>query len=330
MAAELEWDGGSARIEALGGMIAPLRLRLSDGRTVEPLAIAPWTGAELPEGAPGILRGLRGDFPCLPFGGGDPGPLAGDWAGLPHGADGPPHGHSSNADWDVSERDGALFGRIVYPEDSPVAELTQELRPAGAGRVEMALMVRVRRDCRLPMALHPIFRLSEEIGGTQLDLGRHGAIRVHPTLSGEDPCPLLPDGSSDELSDLPGKDGTVRDYGRLPLAEPVESRLLVTRAGGAVTLRHRPEDWSVRLSWDSAILPNVMLWVSNRGRQQTPWHGRHLALGIEPCAAAFDIGRAASIADNPLTREGLTTAVRFRAAEPLVLRHAIEVRAGTS
>lgn len=322
--ARLCWDGGEAVMEPLGGMVAPLRLRLEDGRWVEPLAIAPWAGEALP-GAPGILRGLRGDFPCVPFGGGDPGPLAAPWAGVPFAAEGPPHGFAANSDWQVGAADGMLAGRIDYPNESPIAELSQELRPAGPGRVEMLLRVVARRAARLPLALHPIFRLSAEPGGTRVDLGVHGAVRVHPTLAGEDPCPLLPDGVAESLAQLPARDGKARDYSRLPLAEGIESRLLVTGSGGRVRLLHGPEGWAATLEWEAAVLPSVMLWVSNRGRQGAPWSGRHLALGVEPCAAAFDLGVAASAGPNPLAAEGVATALALAPGQPLVIRHAISV-----
>jgi hypothetical protein len=325
MAAMLEWDGGSAVMQPLGGMIAPLRLRLADGRMVEPLAIAPWAGEALTAAAPAILRGLRGDFPCVPFGTGDPGPLAPAWAGVPHAVEGPPHGEAANGLWQVEADGGVLRGRFAYPEASPVAELEQVLRPAGPGRVEITLRLRVRRDCRLPIALHPIFRLSAEPLGTRIELGAHGPIRVHPTLAGGDPCPLVPDGVAERLDGLPGRDGGAWDYERLPMSEAVESRLLVTEASGAVALHHEPEGWSVRLSWDRAILPSLMLWVSNRGRRQPPWSGRHVALGLEPCAAAFDLGTAASTGANPLAAAGVATAVELRAGEPLELRHEIAV-----
>ena len=47
----LTWDGGAATMEPLGGMVAPLRLRLPDGRWVEPLSIAPCTASVVSEPA---------------------------------------------------------------------------------------------------------------------------------------------------------------------------------------------------------------------------------------------------------------------------------------
>ncbi len=65
---DLVWPHGSFSVQALGGMLAPVTFYLHDAagaRTVSPLQVAPWQ----PDPAlPGILRSLRGSWPCVPFG----------------------------------------------------------------------------------------------------------------------------------------------------------------------------------------------------------------------------------------------------------------------
>jgi hypothetical protein len=50
---------------------------------------------------------------------------------------------------------------------------------------------------------------------------------------------------------------------------------------------------AVGLWWDSAQLPDLMLWISNGGRINFPWMSRHLAIGAEPVNSLFDLGRVA-------------------------------------
>lgn len=325
-AARHHWPGGEAQIQALGGMIAPVRLSLPDGRVVEPLARAPWIEAPDPSW-PGILRGLQGDFACVPFGTGDPAPLPDRWRALgvtaPEVA--PPHGFGANEVWDAEAGDEGLRARIAYPAASPIAALERRLCPLGPDRVEMALTILPRQDTELPVALHPIFRLSPTPGQSELRLGQHGAIWTHPCGSSDAPCPLLPDAQAQDLSTLPGRDRRSLDYSHLPLPEPAESRLLVTGTNGRATLAHLDEGWSATLEWDASLLPSLMLWVSNRGRTAAPWNGRHLALGMEPCAAAFDLGEAASRGPSPLTEAGVVTALKLRAGEPVTIRTALSV-----
>jgi hypothetical protein len=65
-----------------------------------------------------------------------------------------------------------------------------------------------------------------------------------------------------------------------------------------VELEWLDRGWTLRLDWDRAQLPDVMLWISHRGRPGAPWNGRHLALGVEPVHGVFDLGRIARPADD--------------------------------
>ena len=88
------WSFGSGLVRATltrrGGHLAPVTFTLESGRTVKPFAVAPWALRKLPNGSPDLLRSLRGDFFCCPFGGnGSP------WRGERH----PPHGETANRNW---------------------------------------------------------------------------------------------------------------------------------------------------------------------------------------------------------------------------------------
>jgi hypothetical protein len=51
-------------------MLAPVRFDLPDGRSVQPMHIPPWANENRSPDLPPILRGLRGEWPCVPFGAG--------------------------------------------------------------------------------------------------------------------------------------------------------------------------------------------------------------------------------------------------------------------
>jgi len=101
-------------------------------------------------------------------------------------------------------------------------------------------------------------------------------------------------------------DGGPLDLTRLPLAADGEALLQVRapRPDGALppfALHYRDAEARVGLWWDTAQFPDLMLWVSNRGRPEFPWDGRHVALGAEPVNSVFDLGRVARPpADHPL------------------------------
>ena len=59
----LQWEHGSAEVQALGGMLGPVTLRLEDGREFDLMHVAPWHGMTAADKLPGILRRLRGEWP---------------------------------------------------------------------------------------------------------------------------------------------------------------------------------------------------------------------------------------------------------------------------
>ena len=87
------WTIRSNRVRAhltrLGGHLGPIEFRLG-ARTVAPMSVAPWAEEPGRNKLIPLLRALRGDFFCAPFGGnGTP------WRGEKH----PPHGETANSPW---------------------------------------------------------------------------------------------------------------------------------------------------------------------------------------------------------------------------------------
>ena len=179
----ITWDRGEAELQLLGGMLGPVRFRLEDGRVVQPLAVAPWgddsgTDHDL---LPGLLRRLRGEWPCVPFGAPEvPEGLPGAWqpaAENPVGSDF--HGYGAHHPWVVvDQQESAIIIASDYPTDHPVRRLTRRIAGlSGEARVAISLTIEVRREVHAPIALHPVFRLPATPGRARLDLGkiRHGA-----------------------------------------------------------------------------------------------------------------------------------------------------------
>ena len=329
--ARLVWDRGEAEMQALGAMLAPASLALPDGRRVHPLHVAPWEGEDL-SGQPGILRRLRGEWPCVPFGMAPAEPLPAAWAGVVRGAGDAdagardPHGYGSNHEWQL-EQDGpaAIRARIDYPDDSAIARLERRVEGvAGEAALRFGLTIHPRRDCRLPIGLHPVFALPAEPGAAHLTVD-HTGVAVHPLDEGPGLSRLAPGLHFDRLARLSDRQGHAFDGAALPYAIASENLLLLTGVTGEAVLENRAGGYRTRLSWDAALFPALMLWISNRGRQSAPWSGRHLALGMEPVRAAFDLGPGLSAGDNPLTRAGVETAFSFRAGEPLSTEYRIAV-----
>jgi len=323
----MSWDHGAAEIHPLGGMLGPVLFTLPDGRCVQPFFVAPWIGDASVPSLPPLLQGLRGEFPCVPFGAERDTPIPG-WQGRAAAiGDGAAHGHSANHDWQLLDRgpDWIEIG-IDYPAGHPVRRLRRRVSGRkGAAALDLMLEVEADRDIDLGIALHPTFRLPETAGATEIEVA--GLIKGMVF-----PAPLdstgraAPGAAFARLDQVPGVDGAVIDFSRLPFAAPNEDLLQVQATGGAVRVVNRQEAWAAHVEYDPVQFPSVILWVSNRGWTGFPWSGRTRALGIEPARAAFDLGQTVSAdPDNPLVRTGVPTFFHLKAGEVLRTKYVISV-----
>lgn len=329
---DIAWDRGSATVLQTGAMIGPAHLVLDDGRSIQPFAVAPWaddTGGEY-EALPPLLKRLRGEWACVPYGMPDPpASLSDSWRPpLPlQREDDTFHGYSSNAAWQLASRSDASLDLVLdYPASHPVRRVTRRIEgEPGRSRLKFALGIETRADTTLPIGLHPTFRLPAEPGLASLTFDGDALVHTYPIDAEPGVSRLEPDRRGQLLHRVPCKDGSVADLGRHPLPYATEELVIVTGHGGGATLTNAAEGYAVRLRWDEVAFPSCMLWISNRGRAAYPWNARFQALAIEPVIAPFDLGTdVGRDPNNPLRRAGIPTARSFTANTPWTTRYSIE------
>jgi hypothetical protein len=316
-------------------MIGPADLVLDDGRSIQPFAVAPWADDHSADhdALPPLLKRLRGEWACVPYGMPDPpANLPEHWRPpLPlQREDKSFHGHSSNAPWQLGGRTGGSLELVLdYPASHPVRRVTRRISGVqGRSALALELSIETRADTVLPVGLHPTFRLPAEVGSARLTFDADPRLHTYPIDAEDGVSRLQPDLRSQPLDRIPCKDGSLADLGRHPLPFATEELALVTGHGGGATLANTAEAYAVRLSWDAAAFPSCMLWMSNKGRAAYPWNSRFQALAIEPVIAPFDLGTdIARDRNNPLNRAGIATARAFNANTPWTTRYMIEVSA---
>ena len=328
----IKWDRGEAEIQLLGGMLAPVRFILEDRRIVQPFAVAPWSGDSgiQHDSLPGLMKRLRGEWPCVPFGSPDvPEGLPEEWRpdrANPVGSE--YHGYCSNNEWRVEEEsESAIEIAIDYPKDHPVRRLARRIEGLrGEARIKISLTVEARRAVEVPIALHPVFRLPERPKRARLDLGQFDMGRVYPVPVEPGKSHLIPDAEFETLRNVPSKTGLVR-LDQFPLGYNAEEVVQVCGVAGHAKLLNEDEGYCAYLRFCPEIFPSILLWVSNRGRAFYPWNARFVALGIEPVRAAFDLGPAVgSLAGNPIAKAGYPTALKLLPGEPLTTLYEIGVK----
>jgi len=289
-----------------GGHMAPVSFKLADGRQVSPYALAPWLPEEAPDQPP-LLRQLRGDFFCFPFG--------------PQ-TDGPPHGETANAPWTLLEQTDNALKLAIDPTDT-------------GGHIEKILSLRQGQtaiyiehlisgvDGQFNYGNHPILDLSSlAVKKARLSTSPFIWGSVYPGLF-SDPKDgargaLEPAASFESLEAVPLAGGGMADLSRYPFCDGTDDLVMMVNDPD-----HGPFAWTAAVLdgyvWFSlkkpADFPATLFWLSNGGRSAAPWNGRHrLRLGLEEVCSHFsdgvDIAR-----ENRLADRGIPTVRTFQPDE---------------
>ena len=330
---QLSWRFASDKVEAwlteMGGHLGPIAFTLK-GKQIQPYSIAPWAEEKESAQLVPILRALRGDFFCAPFGGNDT-----PWRGEKH----LPHGDPANLSWHL-ESIAETAGRTCLH-----ASMKTQARP---GRVDKRIFL--RRGETVVYAQHTL----EGLAGP-MNLGHHamlrfpdepgsGVISTSPFLYGqtfpgqfEKPenrgysC-LKPSAEFTSLEAVPMVDGNTADLTRYPARRGYED--LVMMASDP----NQPFGWTAvtfpkqRYVWfalkDPQILRETVFWITNGGRHYAPWNGRHInVMGLEEVTTYFPFGLAESAKPNPVSKKGYPTVLQLSAKKPLVVPYIMAMAA---
>lgn len=311
-------DSVEAWVTRDGGHLGPVNFETSLGR-IQPFSVAPWPPREIGLNSPGVLRNLRGDFFCLPFGAaGKP------WRQEIH----PLHGETAEGRW----------RRVSCVRSTGATELVAQIKL----KIRPGLVTKRIRLVRGQTVVYS----SHEITGLEgpMSLGHHAMLRFPDREgSGHIACsgfrfgqvrPAEGKGNSGDhsrlrsgaifrsLGGVPQKRGGFADLTRFPARLGFDDLVLLA------TRRTQPLAWFTvtfpkeRYLWFSLKNPrqltSTLLWHSNGGFQGAPWNGRHRpVMGIEEITAYFDFGLRASVRPNPLSRRGVPTALEMRAGQTL-------------
>nr|WP_218883985.1 hypothetical protein [Burkholderia guangdongensis] len=313
------------------------------GRTIRPFYEAPWLDRPEPQPA-GLLGVMRSEFPCVPFGVPyaraalpDDG-LPGGWRDAvvtpidardaAHDAsDDLQHGYGCTGAWTLMRQSAhEIEIALDYPEGSPIRRLTRIVRAdPSCAALDVVLRIDARAAARRPVGLHPNLALPALTGAFRIEPGAFAFGMVHP--GGPEPgvSRALAGATFDSLGSVPLRGGGTGAFDRLPLADATEEIVQLCGIDGTVTLADDAARTRYRLTWDADALPSLLLWISNRGRTHAPWNGRNLCVGVEPVAAAFELGCAASLAPNPIDARGVRTALALSPGAPTEIAYRFEV-----
>jgi hypothetical protein len=319
------WRLRSQRVEAFvtrtGGQLAPVTFDLGRGRKVQPFAIAPWWNEKLGRDQPAMLRVLRGDFFCMPFGGNDK-----PYRGERH----PPHGETANRNWRLESINGPSL-HLALRSKTRAGRIDKHITLHASGTSIHCRHVITGMSGSMNFGHHATLAFAGE-GLIATSRFSRGQVYVNPM---EDPAAggysiLKPAAHFKSLASVPTITGDKADLSRFPARRGYEDLVQVfadpklSRAWTAVTFPKQGYVWFALR--DPRVLTGTILWISNGGRHYAPWNGRHFnVMGLEDVTSYFHEGIASSAKANPATRAGYQTALRLAPDKPLVVDYTMAV-----
>ncbi len=315
----LESDCVQAAVTRQGGHLGPVQFQFAR-RVVSPFHVAPWAEEQIGPGFPQILRVLRGDFFCLPFGGNGR-----TWRGEKH----PAHGETANEAWtfDGLSREGGEEVLRLHLETHVRKAVVEKTIRLVTGH-QAVYCRHIVRGASGPMNLghHAMLRFPDS--GGRISTSPTGFGQVYPGVF-EKPemggyCALKAGARFRTLAKVPLAAGGTTDLTRYPARAGFEDLVMVSSRPGedfAWTAVVFPGEKYVWFSLkDPRVLASTVLWHSNGGRHYPPWNGRHRqVLGLEEVTSHFHDGLAESSAKNAVSEAGIPTVLRLSRKKPLVV-----------
>ena len=321
------WRLASHQVEAfvtqVGGHLGPVTFDRK-GRKLRPYSVAPWAEEQTDPAMLPLLKVLRGDFFCLPFGGN----------ATPFGKERHPvHGETANGRWQFRSLE-TIAGRTCLH-----LSLTTKARQ---GQVDKRIWLlegqntvysqHVVSGMSGPMNLghHAMLKFPDVPGSGLISTSPFVYAQVFPgafELPEQRGYSLLKQGAQfKSLDKVPTITGETADLTRFPARRGFEDLVMLVSDAGvpfawtAVTFPKERYVWFALK--DPRILRQTVLWISNGGRHYPPWNSRHVnVLGLEEVTSYFHSGLAESARTNPVSRNGFPTCLRLDNKKPLVVNY---------
>ncbi len=318
--------GIEAFVTQLGGHLAPVYFDLGK-KKIQPFEIAPWAREKLPAGTDAVLKPMRGDFFCMPFGGNTRAYRGKKYA---------PHGQTAGDSWSFKKAD----------QTDAASALTLQMKLRRGGQVEKQIELRSGDSAvyqrhtisgvsgPMPLGHHPVIQFPDEPGAGFISTSRFvlGQVYPQPVESPEQRgySALKPGATFSSLAEVPTIFGTSADLSRYPARRGYEDIVLLA------------SDRTLPFAWTAAAFPkqgyvfftlknprvlaSTLFWISNGGRHYAPWDGRHVnVMGMEEITGYFHAGIAESARKNTLSDQGIPTVCKLSTRKPYVVNFVMGV-----
>ncbi len=331
------WRFTSSTVEVYvtgqGGHVAPVVFDRK-GKKIKPYTIPPWSDEKLPKSLPPLLKVLRGDFFCMPFGGNDT-PFNNECH--------PPHGETANRKWkfrDLTKKDGRVTFHARMKTKVRKSTVDKKITLINGHNAVYSTHIISGMSGEMTFGHHPVLRFPDSPGSGLISTSpfTYGMVSVLPVEKPEEKgYSCLKNGTKfQSLEKVQMLTGEYTDLTTYPARRGFEDIVtLVNEPSGpfAWTAATFPEKRYVWFSLkDPAVLKYTLLWMSNGGRYYAPWNGRHInMMGLEEVTSYFHYGLAESVEKNRISDGGDETYFTIKPDKPFVVNYitaAIEIPEG--
>lgn len=316
-------DNVELAVTRRGGHIAPVTFHRDSKKPVQPYHISPWQEEKLKIGEP-VLVPLRGDFFCIPFGGGSDGRKSYACHGTPA------YDQWSLADA-VQTAELAQLNLTMDCADSG-GHITKTLTLKKGHNVVYSSHVLAGFKGAFPLGHHATLSMPEEQNSATLSTSPLAFGLTFPTPGGNPAAgeyySLQVNRKFQRLDKVPTvwKDQPFADCTKYPRAKGFCDVFGVLSKPGIKT-----PAWCVLAfpqlgyAWfslkDSRTLPGLTVWSENHGRWNFPWNGRNNCLGLEDTMSYLATGLDPSVKSNPVSKAGIPSAMTLSPKKAVAINY---------
>jgi len=292
-------------------------------REINPFFIAPWWDEAPVKDEDEIIRVLRGDFFCFPFGGNEE-----PYEGIKY----PVHGQTANANWDFvsfSKEDNAREISLKMDLDNNRGTVEKYIRVDDGSPVIYSRHIVKNYSGKMPIGHHPTLKLPDRTGCGIVDISEPVDGFTTP-VAAENPenggySRIKPGARITDRSRVPCIDGSVVDITHYPTPSGFEDIVIFIsdqKREFVYTAVSVPSEGYLYFQLKNPrVLAHTLFWMSNGGRHYPPWNGRvRSVIGVEEITAFFHYGIKAGVENNPFQDKGYKSFVEIKKESPLDVR----------
>ncbi len=309
-------------VTELGGHMAPVTFFRND-RPFEPYYINPWHAEDIPIETP-VLKPLRGDFFCMPFG------ERNSYRDEVHEV----HGETATGYWVLADsgRKGNVVSisltmdtkirpgrttKILKLVDGHNAVYCQHILEGYSGK--MCLGHHATLDPHgdadtMYISVSPIkFGLTNPHLTGQENNGEYYALESNKSFKDLEKVPTVwKEYPYDDLTIFPRRRGFV---------DIVQVYNKKKKKPGWVCAVYPKEGFLWYALKDAHMLPSTVIWMENHGRHQPPWNGRNCCIGLEDVCAYLALGLRESVRKNRASEKGVSTYLNLSEKKPTIINY---------